>query len=309
MLSAAIEPARERSRGLPTSTPAPPHPASGTPNAARTAQRSAFGIMMVVRMLDPASFSALAALVRERAGISLKPGKESMVESRLSRRVRELGLADVGQYVERARRDEDELVRLIDAISTNVTSFFREEHHFTLLRQELDHLGRDVRIWSAASSSGEEPYSIAMTVAAARGERTASRVLATDISTQILARARAGRYGDEAVRPVPATLRSRYLTPVAAGVTEVAAAVKRLVVFDRLNLIETPFPMRGPFDAVFCRNVMIYFENPTRQALLTEIHRLLAPQGLLLIGHAESLAGMDLPFTPIRGVPSAYRRA
>ena len=272
-----------------------------------------------VATMQPRHFRRFCEIAYSRAGILLKEGKESLVAARVAKRMRALGLSSEKDYLDHldAEGAEEELVNFLDAISTNFTGFFREPDHFTaldeLVRERIAAGRRRLRIWSAASSSGEEPYTIAITVAEAL-EQTGCRsldhrILATDISTRVLARARAGVYTEHALGPVDRGLRSRHFTRRVNGqrLFEVKDALKESVVFKRLNLSTPPFPMRGPLDVVFCRNVMIYFDRRVRQALVAEIERLLAPDGVLFTGHAETLAGIDTGLRAVR--PSVYCRA
>jgi chemotaxis protein methyltransferase CheR len=205
---------------------------------------------------------------------------------------------------------------LVDAISTNVTGFFRERAHFEFLAKAMGRWlaagQRRFRIWSAACSTGEEPYSIAITMleAATRGRGGADmRILATDISTRVLETSRQGTYQQERLDAVSPILRKRYFTPDEpqnpAHYT-VKDVLSRMVVFRRLNLSAPPFPMRGPLDVIFCRNVMIYFDRRVRERLLEELRRLLRPGGYLMVGHAESLTGMTGGFQAVR--PSTYTK-
>ena len=268
--------------------------------------------MAATPVLAATDYDRVRRLVHGIVGIDLGPSKQSLVESRLAKRMRELGLSDYGAYIGLIERDPDgdEVVLLLDAISTNVTSFFRE-------RESLDEIARRhavavrsgtrrLRYWSAACSSGEEPYSLAMLLAtAAPTDGLDLAILGTDISTRVLERARRGRYAAQAVAAIPADLRKRWLRPD-GELHEVDPALRHLVTCNRLNLIRPPFPMRGPFDAVLCRNVMIYFDQATRVKLIGEIHRLLRPGGLLVTGQAESLSGRMPGFEVVR--PSIYEK-
>ncbi len=258
--------------------------------------------------LDRGTFAALAALIYERAGIVLRPGKESLVTGRLGKRLTALGLTGWQAYLDHLAgpAGEDELVVLLDAISTNVTSFFREPDHFTHFRAQVatDAAQGRMRYWCAAASTGEEPYSMAMVTADAAPQAD-WRILATDISTRVLDQAQRGSYGEQAASGVPADLRARWMAR-RGDLWQVDARLRERVSYARLNLAHPPFPMQGPFDAVFVRNVMIYFDNPVRQRLLNEVVRLLRPGGLLYVGHTESLAGLDLPLRPV--APAVYRK-
>lgn len=264
-------------------------------------------------LIDPASFSRLKRLVYDLAGIDIKPGKEALVSGRLQKRMRELGIDSYKAYIDRiaAEPEGDEVVLLLDAISTNVTSFFREAEHFTLLRTETVRWmaeGRtSLRVWCAASSSGEEPYTIAMSMMEAIGSRRVDlKILATDISTRVLDIARRGTYAASAVNSVPADLRKKWFVPDQDGkLVRVKDDLRQLITFNRLNLAKPPYPMRGPLDAVFCRNVMIYFDNEVRSRIIGEVRRLVRPGGILCVGHAESLSTLQGDLLNVQ--PAAYR--
>ena len=256
----------------------------------------------------------LRRIVYDRSGILLRENKEAMVSARLNKRMRMLGLADSREYLQYLHQDAtgDELVRLIDAIATNVTRFFREPDHFLFLgevaRRWVSEGQKKMRFWSSACSTGEEPYSMVMTLLeAVKGHPVDIRVLATDISTRVLESCRDGVYKEETVEAVPAALRNRYLWRIRDGkkVTyRVREELKGRVVFKWLNLSRPPFPMRGPLDAILCRNVIIYFDDRVRRNLMEEFFRLLKPGGYLIVGHAESLSGRGTRFEVVR--PSIY---
>ncbi|MCP4644245.1 MAG: protein-glutamate O-methyltransferase CheR [bacterium] len=265
--------------------------------------------------VDAKTFEGFRELVYRRSGIALGDQKQALVTARVGKRMKALGIANHRAYLDYVESDssEQELVHLIDAISTNVTSFFREPDHFDFLREAVQEWASDgqsrFRFWSAASSTGEEPYSIAMTLSdSIDTHRLDVRLLATDISTRVLERCVVGVYDRDRVDTVPTRLRDRFFTKLRDGgrTTQYAVAdgLKEMVRFRRLNLSTMPFPMKGPLDMVFCRNVMIYFDNDLRARLMDEIHRLLKPGGYLLVGHAESLTGILTPFKTVR--PSVY---
>ncbi len=261
-------------------------------------------------------FSVIAAIMRRVAGIELHERKRALVEARINRRLRVLGLKSYREYLARLEADADgsELIQLIDAISTNVTSFFREPDHFYLLAREtagwLSAGRRRLRFWSAACSSGEEPYSLAMTLAEVPAARGADiRILATDISTRVLSLAVKGNYRESMLAAVPAAQRRAWFRSSGDGpdrLYRVSDELKRMIMFRRLNLNRTPYPIRGIFDAVLCRNVMIYFGQELRRRIVAEMSRLVRPGGYLLIGHAETLLGIEDGFEFVR--PSVYRR-
>lgn len=244
----------------------------------------------------------VAKLVYEHAGIVIREHKEAMARGRLARRVKVLGLGSIAEYCAYLRTPNavDEIPELINAVTTNHTAFFRERHHFDHLRKDVlprliqERAGRRgrIRIWSAACSSGEEPYSAAAISRDVIGHRSDLdfKILATDIDTDILDRAAAGQYPAEQFERLPADLRPllKLEGQSARGEVRIAEDLRRLIAFKRLNLIER-WPMKGPFDVIFCRNVFIYFDTPTKAAILDRYVALLQPGGFLYLGHSESL--------------------
>lgn len=250
------------------------------------------------RGLDPAAFRRVARLAEKEAGLSIPDGKLSMVQSRLARRLAATGLRDFAEYLDHVESTSgaEERSQMIMALTTNVTHFFREDHHFkTLSDSVLPELARRaasggrVRIWSAGCSAGHEPYSIAMTVLAAMpdaGQRDV-RILATDIDKKVLGIATAGIYSDRETASVPENLRRRHFT--ASGHSwRIGDEVRALVSFRVLNLVHE-WPMRGRMDAVFCRNVLIYFSEETQRKLWPRFALTVAPGGTLFLGHSERM--------------------
>jgi chemotaxis protein methyltransferase CheR len=245
-------------------------------------------------------FEALRHLVKSLTGINLSDQKRELVYGRLSRRLRALRLRSFGEYRELLASDPRELVQLSNAITTNLTSFFRERHHFDYLCEEVlkaraaqSHPRRRVRIWSAGCSTGEEPYSIAMSVIEALPDlpRWDLRILATDLDSDALERARAGLYPSERVRAVDPVRLVRFFTEQHAGsgrAYRVVPEVAALVSFKQLNLMDR-WPMKGPLDVIFCRNTVIYFDKETQRELFARIAALQRPGDLLFLGHSESL--------------------
>jgi chemotaxis protein methyltransferase CheR len=260
--------------------------------------------------LDRYTFDRIRTLVSGRSGIVLRDDKATLVATRLHRRLRALGLSTPREYLAYLESDTSgaELTQLLDAMSTNVTYFFREPEHFELLgqlhRRWLAEGQRRFRYWSAAASSGEEPYTLAMSLLAGGGPAADVRILATDISTAVLERAMIGAYSATAVEEIPPQLLERYFSPDPAGGYVVGDALRRLVLFRHLNLTHLPFRLQGPLDVVLCRNVMIYFDQELRSRLVREFARLLKPGGCLVISHSESLAGIDSGLEMVR--PSLY---
>lgn len=246
-------------------------------------------------------FQALRRLVRDVTGISLSEQKRELVYGRLARRLRALNLRSFREYRELLARDEHgELVQFCNAITTNLTAFFREPHHFEHLRDEVllpmvqnPPPQRRVRIWSAGCSTGEEPYSIAMTVLETipEIERWDIKILATDLDSDVVEKARRGIYTAERLQALSAERRERFFTPFPEAREpsfKVKPELARLLTVKQLNLMH-PFPMRGPLDVIFCRNVVIYFDKETQRDLIARMSRLQRPGDLLFLGHSETL--------------------
>ncbi len=271
---------------------------------------------------DRNHFDFIASLLYRLAGIHLAPHKIEMMYSRLARRLRELGLTDFDAYCARldGESGEQEIRFLVNALTTNLTSFFRERHHF-------DHLGSVVlpavrearaqtprprlRIWSAGCSSGPEPYTLAMILCDRIPDlrRWDARILATDIDTHMVTTAKQGLYPQESLKTIPAAMRDRFtrriLTDGDGPMISMADELRRLITFKPLNLLE-PWPMRGPFDAIFCRNVLIYFDRPGRTAVIGNFADLLSSDSFLYLGHSESLYGVSGSFIQVG--PTIYQR-
>lgn len=265
--------------------------------------------MTAVPHLSAASFAAIRQLIFSVAGISMTEEKEELVKARLATRLRELKISAYEEYLDRIQTDRVELSNMVDVLTTNKTSFFREQHHFDYLVQQVFPVWkaerRPRRIWSAGCSSGEEPYTLGMLLREHLPTLDV-RILATDLSLRVLTRAKAAQYTEQVVADVPGALRSRYLKPVAGkpqSTFEVSPDVRQLVSFARLNLMGN-WPMRGPFDLILCRNVMIYFSDATRTTLACRFAELLGPDAVLMIGHAESLAALEQPLQLIE--PAIY---
>lgn len=250
---------------------------------------------------DAADFRTIADIVKSVAGIDLPDSKATLVYSRLSKRLRERKLVNFSDYCKLVQSDAEELNRMIAAITTNVTKFFREAHHFEHLKKNVVesmslHLrkGERLRIWSAACSTGQEPYSIALSILEQLPDapKWDIRVLATDINRDVIEHGRKGLYQLDEIASVPAGLRTRYFQAVSGGV-QVSEEVKKLVTFRQLNLME-PWPMRGKFNAIFCRNVVIYFDRPTQDRLWRRLADNLEPGGSLYIGHSEHISDTNL---------------
>ena len=270
--------------------------------------------------LSNLEFSRFQALIYREAGIFLNDTKHALLSSRLQRRLRELGLSSFTDYYRKVvDGDQAELVQMLDCISTNQTSFFRESDQFDFLvntifpawRQRVasGSARRDLRIWSAACSTGQEPYSLAMLLLShfPSSEGWCPQILATDINTQVLETARKAVWPVEKAEEIPLPLLKRFMlrgTAGKAGVMKASRALQAIISFERLNLIDETYAVRGPFDAIFCRNVLIYFKRESRAEIIDRLLDHLRPGGLLFVGRSETLSGVT---DRVQGVsPSVY---
>jgi chemotaxis protein methyltransferase CheR len=237
-------------------------------------------------------FDRIRRFIHQRAGIALNPSKKDMVYGRLVRRIRALQLPSFTAYLERlfSERGGEELEHFVNALTTNLTYFFREEHHFPILADHLRSRSGEVSIWCCAASTGEEPYSLAMTAleTASSGARLNVNIVATDLDTNVLRVGAEGIYGAEAINKLPAGMANRYFDRVDDQRWRAKPALRQMIRFQQLNLVDTQWSVRGPFDAIFCRNVMIYFDRDTQLAVLRRFAPLLKPDGLLFVGHSEN---------------------
>lgn len=266
----------------------------------------------------PDDFRAVSEIAYKEAGIVLPQGKAMLVYSRLAPLVRDSGCATFGAYVLRIREDAAERTRAICALTTNHTFFYREAHHFEHFRDEvrpglvnrLQHGGK-VRMWSAGCSSGEETWSLGMTLLGPDRQtglaiaRQDVRILASDIATHALNKAMAARYRAEDIKPIPENLRNNWAMTQGEE-AQIAPELRALARFRTLNLLGE-WPMQVRFDVIFCRNVMIYFDNPTKERLVARFAGMLAPQGTLYVGHSERVTGPALDQLAPTG-PTVYRR-
>jgi len=249
-------------------------------------------------------FRSLAQFAYQEAGIALSDSKRNLVYSRLSRRLRALGMTSFKDYREYLAATSGELENFINAISTNLTKFFRESHHFDHFRTHVAQAfaqsargvgGKRLRVWSAGCSTGEEPYTIAVVLKREIHDiaRHDAKILATDIDTDVVAKGVRGEYPSSALEEVPKPYREYFLPAESrrdSAQVVLADEVRKLISFRKLNLME-PWPFKGSFDAIFCRNVMIYFDAPTKSTLVDRLTEKLKPGGWLYIGHSESLIG------------------
>lgn len=253
-----------------------------------------------------ADFTRIKALIYRHAGISLHDGKHAMVYSRISRRLRDTGHSSFKDYLDwLEQQGPDEWQEFVNALTTNLTSFFRENHHFV----ELDRLvrqgpgGHDWRIWCSAASTGEEPYSIAITMAEALGVGGRFHIWASDIDTKVLGTASRGVYKLENLKNLSNSQLQRYFLKGKGsngGMARVKPELQKHIDFFTLNLIEDNWSLKEPFDVVFCRNVMIYFDAQTQRQVLTRIHRVMKPKATLFVGHAENFSDARSQFV-LRG--------
>ena len=242
-----------------------------------------------------ADFERVRKLIYQHAGISLSPVKQDMVYSRLARRLRATGKSSFADYLDALEKNGgDEWERFVNSLTTNLTSFFREPHHFPIFAEHLHKLGtrRPIRVWCSAASTGEEPYSIAITVAETFGSNTSHvSIMASDLDTNVLATAQKGVYPIERVEKLsPERLRKFFLRGTGAqeGYVSVRPELKNMIQFQRINLLDQNYPIKGPVDVIFCRNVMIYFDKPTQYKILSRFAPLMQADGLMFAGHSES---------------------
>jgi len=269
--------------------------------------------------LSPAEYDRFRSFIQKTAGISLSPGRRRTFERKIARRMKEIGVSTFGAYY-RLVTDEDgadERARMLELVAIGQTSFFRGDRQFSFVAENLipeilekKPVKKRLRFWSAGCSLGQEPYSIAMLVAEKTRAVAAvdAKILATDINEESLRTASRGEYPKAVEEQVPSLYLSRYFKPIKgpSGGYRVRPRLRKLVVFRRLNLLQAPYPMAGPLDGVWLRNVMIYFSQEDKRRILREMHRLLAPGGFLCLGGSESLLGLDDRFSLIRH--AVYRK-
>ncbi|WP_027015796.1 CheR family methyltransferase [Comamonas composti] len=279
-------------------------PAASSPGQAKAGEESSGALAQGREFAWSArDFARVQALIYQRAGISLHDGKHAMVYSRLSRRLRDTGYESFGDYLNwlESQPDGEEWQEFVNALTTNLTSFFREQHHFEILAQQLrSRPGQAWKLWCSAASTGEEPYSIIITALEALGSAPNFQLQASDIDSRVLEAAQQGVYRAESLKGMSSERLHRHFlrgTAGNAGMVRVKPELRRLVEFLQVNLIQDGWPFREPFDMVFCRNVMIYFDAATQRKVLERIHRVLKPGGLLFVGHAENFSDSRDLFT------------
>lgn len=261
---------------------------SRIPGAAREAGGREFSF-------SSADFERVRKLIYQHAGISLSPVKQDMVYSRLARRLRATGKGSFGEYLDMLEKGgADEWERFVNSLTTNLTSFFREPHHFPIFAEHLKKLGtrKPIRVWCSAASTGEEPYSIAITVLETFGSNASHvSIFASDLDTNVLATAQRGVYPIERVEKLDQERLRRFFlkgTGAQEGMVSVRPELRKMIQFQRVNLLEPNWPVRGPLDVIFCRNVMIYFDKPTQYKILSRFAPMLESDGLMFAGHSES---------------------
>jgi chemotaxis protein methyltransferase CheR len=265
-------------------------------------------------------FSLFSQFIESTCGIRMPDSKKLMLESRLQKRLKHLGIGtfrDYYDYLVSKQGMRDELVRMIDVVTTNKTDFFREAAHFTYLTESVlpkipeFEQQSGVKVWSAGCSSGEEPYTLAMTLSeyARNCQGFRYSILATDICTDVLKSAHRGIYDEEKIAPIPHSLKKRYLLRSkdrSRGIVRVCPELRSTVTFRRLNFMDETFDLDSPFRIIFCRNVIIYFDRETQEVLLNKFCRHLLPGGYLFLGHSETLNGLDVPLVQVNS--TVYRK-
>lgn len=273
--------------------------------------------------IDDKEFGLFQRLIYNKSGINLASSKKELLKSRLMKRLREKSLSSFKEYYQYITEEDttgEELVSMLDCISTNLTEFFRESAHFdflsenvlpVLLENRRKNREKKIRIWCAGCSTGEEPYSISMILSDCIEQLLEwdIKILATDLSTRVLKKASQGAYAKDRLRGIPNQMLNTYFERGLHNLKDcyqIKDFLKKLIVFRRLNLTDEIFPFKGQFDFIFCRNVMIYFDKQTQTELISKFYKHLAPDGYLFIGHSESLAGTETRFRYVR--PTIYQK-
>ncbi len=275
--------------------------------------------------LSDRDFQRLSTFIHTECGIKMPPSKKTMLESRLQKRLRSLGIKSFPQYCDYLFSQdgmENEFVHMIDVVTTNKTDFYREPRHFDYLVQDAlpelmaKHgagIRRNLMIWSAGCSTGEEPYTLAMVLnefaQRCPGFKFRFTILATDISTKVLEKAKKAIYEHDRIAPVPPDQKKKYLLKSRdnkRGLVRIVPELREAVKFRRLNFLEGSFGMREPMDVIFCRNVIIYFDRPTQETLLNRFYDHLCPGGYMFLGHSETLHGLNVPLVQVS--PTVYRK-
>lgn len=267
--------------------------------------------MVQNRGLTNNDFQRVRRIIHEYAGIFINEGKEALVQSRLMKRMRVLGITTFSEYLDQIEKERPggEFLSFVDVLTTNKTSFFRESKHFDYIRKVVlpSMSGRSAKWWSAGCSSGEEPITMGILLHESQDMVNPSRVkiLATDLSRKVLTIAKEGVYSDYKVTDVPPAILSKYFNKTPDNAFEVSPTIKSMITYGRLNLTE-PWPMKGDFQVIMCRNVMIYFNRKTQEDIIRKFHALLEPGGHLFLGHSESMNAAALGFENV--APAVYRK-
>jgi chemotaxis protein methyltransferase CheR len=274
-----------------------------TPNPRQSPNAASAMAQVAQRLpLSDAHFRRVCELIYQRAGIVLADHKREMVYNRLVRRLRSLGMNDFGQYLAKLEADTGsaEWQAFVNALTTNLTAFFREAHHFPILAEHAKARSNGFSIWSTAASTGEEPYSLAITLSEVLGPKMAScKIIASDIDTQVLEKARTGVYRQEDLRTLSPQQMQKFFfkgTGAQSGMVKVRPELAAMVEYKQLNLLANQWDLPGPFDAIFCRNVMIYFDKETQERILRRFVPLLKPGGLMFAGHSENFSQISREF-------------
>lgn len=285
--------------------------------------KSSESITAISASMSEKDFCRLSEFIHKECGIKMTPVKKTMLEARLQKRLRKLKLgtfAEYADYLFSPEGAEQELVHMIDLVTTNKTDFFREPSHFSyltqtalpeLIRRRVAGDRRKFMIWSAGCSTGEEPYTLAIVLSEFAEQHQGFNffILGTDISTRVLEKAASGIYDLESVEPIPAPLKRKYLLrskDKKKGLVRITPELRERIRFRRLNFMENDFGFREPLDIIFCRNVIIYFDRPTQEKLINRFCQHLIPGGYILMGHSETLHGLDVPL--IQAAPTIYRK-
>lgn len=259
--------------------------------------------------LQQSEFEHIRQKIYNYCGINLHEGKQALVRARVMKRIRTLGLSGFSQYLKYLEKDKSgrEFLSLVDVLTTNKTSFFRESQHFDFLRNEVmpEMKGRSVKWWSAGCSTGQEPVSCAIALLEQKIYKKNVKILGTDLSRDVISIARQAVYPEKTLGGISETLRKKYFQPVEGDRYVVDKDVREMITYGRLNL-QKPWPIDGPFHVIMCRNVMIYFNRETQQQLVSRFQDMLEPGGYLFLGHSESVAGANSGFQNI--CPAVYRK-
>lgn len=246
-------------------------------------------------------FARVRQLIRDYSGIALSEAKRGLVYSRLARRLRATGKPSFAAYLKDLAKGSPEWEHFVNALTTNLTYFYREPHHFPVLADHLRKLaaarpGQTLSIWCSAASTGEEPWTLALTAMEALGNRVPVKILATDIDTQVLVTAQKAHYRSEQLQKVPPDLLRKWFRPVKPDIQEPAPELRQMITFRQLNLLDPTWSARGPFDVIFCRNVLIYFDRDVQHKIVSRFATLMPQGGLLFVGHSENFSQVQAGF-------------